>query len=430
MLAGTNGAGDSFRYTKAFSIDTVPPQLMLSSPVNGSFFNSDNTLSVTGLFEPDARLSVNMDGVDIVNGKTLQELGAVMDQNGVWSFTLGLGEGMARHSLIFIAQDAAANLSTRQLKVQHGGLGRVTGYEIVYRPVSGGAYRALEGNNLSLNETGDTNVILAVRAKTSNGEAIILNDPALVLWDVQSAQGSITLDEDGLLRAAKGSIGAVFARLPVTGSLMRTVAATIGAEAYGEKPKEDAPANSGGGSSAADGRSYVPLKRCALIYDANGGEGVMLDVFSPYVQYASVTVMENAYTRDGYALRGFNTQKDGGGTAYQSGDTFVITKDTVLYAQWEAAKKNSGAVQSTTANAEGGLDAGAGAGAEVTQGAQAVQSARTGSKAANASTMAVKAALEAIPAPKATKSALYLLLAPVSGGALYLVLLLLKRRYF
>ena len=73
-------------------------------------------------------------------------------------------------------------------------------------------------------------------------------------------------------------------------------------------------------------------------YDANGGEGTMTDD-KAYQYNANVTVQENAFTRDGYTFTGWNTAKDGKGTAYKADDTFQITENTTLYAQWKENPK-------------------------------------------------------------------------------------------
>lgn len=49
-----------------------------------------------------------------------------------------------------------------------------------------------------------------------------------------------------------------------------------------------------------------------------------------------VTAADNAFTRTGYTFVGWNTAKDGTGTAHQPGDALVLTKSVVvLYAQWK-----------------------------------------------------------------------------------------------
>ncbi len=53
---------------------------------------------------------------------------------------------------------------------------------------------------------------------------------------------------------------------------------------------------------------------------------------------ASVTVVKNEGTTvikcNGYTFNGWNTAKNGSGTAYQPGDTFTLKSDVTLYAQW------------------------------------------------------------------------------------------------
>ena len=75
---------------------------------------------------------------------------------------------------------------------------------------------------------------------------------------------------------------------------------------------------------------------CTITYDANGGEGAITDTNSPYDNGATVTVLGNygALTKDGYAFTGWNTAADGSGYSYKAGETFNITTNTTLYAQW------------------------------------------------------------------------------------------------
>ena len=60
----------------------------------------------------------------------------------------------------------------------------------------------------------------------------------------------------------------------------------------------------------------------------------MTDENSPYDYNSEVTVKDNTFTKEGSTFTGWNTQADGKGTAYAADDTFKITADTTLYAQW------------------------------------------------------------------------------------------------
>ena len=87
-----------------------------------------------------------------------------------------------------------------------------------------------------------------------------------------------------------------------------------------------------------------------LTYDANGGAGTIDSATGAAGE--SVTVAENAFTRDNYTFTGWNTQADGSGTAYSAGDSFTLTEDTVLYAQWS---KNAPAQVNVSYDANGGV---------------------------------------------------------------------------
>lgn len=76
-----------------------------------------------------------------------------------------------------------------------------------------------------------------------------------------------------------------------------------------------------------------------VTYDDNGADDgdAPVDAFSPYLEDATVTVMGNKHdlTKDGYTFKGWNTADNGRGTHYDEGDTFTITEDVTLYAEWK-----------------------------------------------------------------------------------------------
>ncbi len=72
----------------------------------------------------------------------------------------------------------------------------------------------------------------------------------------------------------------------------------------------------------------------AIAFDANGGTGSM-DKLSAE-EGAIVTLTANAFTRSGYTFTGWNTAKDGSGTAYDDKASVKVEGDMTLYAQWKA----------------------------------------------------------------------------------------------
>ena len=87
----------------------------------------------------------------------------------------------------------------------------------------------------------------------------------------------------------------------------------------------------------------------SVTYDANGGSGNMTDSNSPYTSGNPVSVMDNTFTRSGYAFNHWNTKADDSGTKYLEGDSFEINSPVVLYAQWDEIPNNL-AGQSETIN--------------------------------------------------------------------------------
>lgn len=74
------------------------------------------------------------------------------------------------------------------------------------------------------------------------------------------------------------------------------------------------------------GETWTPT----LSFNGNGSTNTM----SSYSGFGTVTIPDNTFSRSGYKFTGWNTAPDGSGTSYSSGQSFNISKDTVLYAQW------------------------------------------------------------------------------------------------
>jgi hypothetical protein len=84
---------------------------------------------------------------------------------------------------------------------------------------------------------------------------------------------------------------------------------------------------------------YVAPPPRTLVYNGNGNTGgsVPVDGNSPYADGSTVTVLGNtgSLTKAGGAtFAGWNTHANGSGTAYSPGNTFTLSANTTLYAQW------------------------------------------------------------------------------------------------
>ena len=73
-----------------------------------------------------------------------------------------------------------------------------------------------------------------------------------------------------------------------------------------------------------------------IVYDKNSdtATGEMPNT-DGYIDMES-TVSDNGFENSGYKFIGWNTEADGSGTAYDEGDSIVLTEPSItLYAQWE-----------------------------------------------------------------------------------------------
>ena len=69
-----------------------------------------------------------------------------------------------------------------------------------------------------------------------------------------------------------------------------------------------------------------------VTFDANGGEGTMdTQLFTEDYEKA---LSANKFTREGYSFEGWNTMRDGTGTAYTDQQKIKVVADMTLYAQW------------------------------------------------------------------------------------------------
>lgn len=222
-LEGAAADGDSFAATYTFTVDTLPPQLLLSSPVNGSFFGKDGTLTVTGVTDADARFTLISNGTPICEGKTLtsSEFNPV---DGTFSFSVALPDpnSASQHDLtITVADDVGNATAPQSVTVSHGGLADLISLEVM---VNGQAYSS---GNLPVPAAGLQNVPLTLVGVTSNGTKFNLTGYN-VSWDLTTVEGTASLS-DGTLTAALGSQGIITGKLAVANGAYRTASLCFGA---------------------------------------------------------------------------------------------------------------------------------------------------------------------------------------------------------
>lgn len=84
---------------------------------------------------------------------------------------------------------------------------------------------------------------------------------------------------------------------------------------------------------------YAQWKKAwTITYNGNGNSGGSAPAATSHLDNSVATVANNVYlVKTGYVFAGWNTDQLGNGSPYLEGDTFTITSDVSLYAQWAVA---------------------------------------------------------------------------------------------
>ncbi len=223
---GQDADGDSVHYTKYFAVDTTPPRLLLSSPVAGSLFSEDGSLTVEGVGDEDALYTVTVDGVTLIDRKMVSNIPGGRYEDGLFSFPLNVGEGFALHRVRISAEDAAGNATLAVADVKNRGLSSIVSLGILQngQPPAGG--------NLALETGAEIRAALQLVAVTESGRQMLLNDEKLVTWRVTPVRGSATVEPDGSFAAEPGSLGYVQGLLRVAENASLEGNITFGAETF------------------------------------------------------------------------------------------------------------------------------------------------------------------------------------------------------
>ncbi len=100
-LTGTNANGDAFAVDYVFCVKATAPRLQIATPNAGSFF--DETVSVTGLSEPGAKIHVLLDGKEVSSLR--------VDATGEFSVSVPMDTNVFEQTVSVYAEDAIGNVS-------------------------------------------------------------------------------------------------------------------------------------------------------------------------------------------------------------------------------------------------------------------------------------------------------------------------------
>lgn len=215
-VTGAAADGDRFSESYPFTVDTTAPRLILSSPLSGSPFHADGTMTVSGVTDQNATLYLSLDG------GLETRLKVTPDLDGVFTTEVAIPKynEAATHSYRIYAEDPNGN-RTGALEgcVMHPGLGSLSDIVLMVSgavPSDGAASTASAADGLPLTVVGVTDA----------GTRFAL-DPARVSWRSFAAEGSISVDADGLLSYSANAKGFVEAMVEVSRGAWRTAALAL-----------------------------------------------------------------------------------------------------------------------------------------------------------------------------------------------------------
>ena len=171
----------------------------------------------------------------------------------------------------------------------------------------------------------------------SGSASIIDNSRSGVPNNVYLKSGANIIEVTGTLTGSDGTVGISVGNAP-EGATSLVVAQGSG-YSISEADRAKFTRDLGGSLNLSDNKIVMPDPSTSylkfLAYNANGGSGT-------HSSSALVEGMDNHFTvasgdefsRTNCTFAGWNTKADGSGDAYQAGDTFVLTDNTTLYAQW------------------------------------------------------------------------------------------------
>jgi len=194
-LTGENATKDSFGTMYQFIVDTTAPSLMLSSPVNGSFFE-DASVTVKGISEAGAVITI------AVNDNTVT---TVAGDDGSFSADIALDDSKAYQSLTVTAEDALGNTTdSYRLTLANKLLGNNNAKAVIVS----------EGEVITkLGKTDGKQLAMALQV---DGKLVMLEGGAMgsmVDYSVDVKKGSASVDAKGVITVSDGAVGIVVASL-------------------------------------------------------------------------------------------------------------------------------------------------------------------------------------------------------------------------
>ncbi len=261
-LTGKAADGDGFTASYTFTVDTLPPRLLLSAPVNGSLFAKDGKLTVTGVTDAGTRLTVTADGTAMLADVAVEDAGSFDAATGVFAVTVEIPDpnGAAQRRITVTVADDVGNAETVTATVTHGALADLSDVAILV-----GNATPTDGN-IPIPAAG-AKYTLSLLGVTSDGMRFVLPDD-LVTFAVRAVDGDASVTDGGAFEASRGAHGIVTGKYAVADGAYRTATLTFGADA-GAAQLVSVSATIGG--SVTGGGTYAPGAEVTLTATPDAG---------------------------------------------------------------------------------------------------------------------------------------------------------------
>ncbi len=222
-FTGRNAQGDGCRFTYSFAVDATPPKLIIGAPLNGAFFQGDS-VTVTGVTDPDAVLSVS------VNGEAQTVTQPQVGPDGTFTLSAALDGEAAVQELVISAADAVGNIECADLILMNEKISAVK--RLVLQNEAGE-----DVTNKSLGNRTTTQAQLTLLGELDGGGLLDLSGHPLVAWEALPVCGTAEVDDSGGVTIGAHAAGIVSAKLPVADGGSRVASTIFGAtNSNGDQP--------------------------------------------------------------------------------------------------------------------------------------------------------------------------------------------------
>ena len=259
-VKGKDLEGDGFIATYVFTVDTLSPRLLTKSPVNGAMYK-DGAIEFSGVTDSEAIFTVKCDGVTVIDGVPVSEMGSFDPSTGVFSADLEIPDpdGEMRKTLEIRVSDDVGNSETRKVALTNGALSEIRSIALTFDG-------ATVGGNIKSTEAVSGKI--GAVAVMNDGTIIKLNNDNLD-FSFTAVSGEAELTDGGEFTASKGAQGIITARFAATDSAFYSSSACFGAENNGFTGTVSVSSTVGGRVTGAG--QFAPGDRVTLTATANKG---------------------------------------------------------------------------------------------------------------------------------------------------------------